>query len=90
MGLFSTPYSSVLEAWQFRISALLAERQGFRGAEFVDVRGYSQLLDSSHLRERDKLLLRAIWNGILLGQAKKEEVPCRFCCGKDGDAPCSR
>ena len=34
------------------------------------------------------MLLRAIlsggvWNGILLGRAKK--VPCRFCGGKDGD-----
>ena len=24
-------------------------------------------------------------NGFLLGQAKKEEVLCRVCCGKDGD-----
>ena len=37
-----------------------------------------------------KKLLRAIlcggvWNFFLFGQAKKEEVPCRFCGGKDGD-----
>ena len=36
------------------------------------------------------MLLRAIlcggvWNGFLLGQAKKEEVPCRFCGGRYGD-----
>ena len=36
------------------------------------------------------MLLRAIlcggaWNGFLLGQAKKEYVPCRFCGEKDGD-----
>ena len=36
------------------------------------------------------MLLRAIlcggvWNGFLLGQAKKEEVPCQFCGKKDGD-----
>ena len=36
------------------------------------------------------MLLRAIlwggvWNGFLLGQAKKEDVPCRFCGGRDGD-----
>ena len=77
-------YSSILEAWRYHVSAKLAEREGFRGAEFVDFKGSSQLLSSSHLRERDKLLLRAIlcggvWNGFLLGQAKKEEVPCRFC-----------
>ena len=53
-------------------------------------RGSLQLLDSSHLRERDKMLLRSIlsdgvWNGFLLGTARKDEVPCRFCGGKDGD-----
>ena len=45
---------------------------------------------SSHLRERDTILLRAIlcgevWNGFLLGRAKKEDVPCLFCGKKDGD-----
>ena len=82
--------SSILDAWRLRISALLAERQGFRGAEFVDVRSSLQLLSSSYLRDRDKMLLRAIlfggeWNGFLLGQARKEEVPCRFCGSGDGD-----
>ena len=38
----------------------------------------------------DKILLRAIlcggvWNGFLLGRAKKEDVPCRFCGERDGD-----
>ena len=36
------------------------------------------------------MLLRAIlsgrvWNGFLPGQAKKEELPCRFCSKRDGD-----
>ena len=26
-----------------------------------------------------------VWNGFLLGKAKKEDVPCRFCGQKDGD-----
>ena len=26
-----------------------------------------------------------VWNGFLLGKAKKEEVPCRFCGMRDGD-----
>ena len=35
------------------------------------------------------MLLRAIlcggvWNGFLLGKARKEDVPCRFCGNKDG------
>ena len=56
----------------------------------MDFQGSLQLLTSSHLRERDKMLLRAllcggVWNGFLLGKAKKEDVPCRFCGQKDGD-----
>ena len=36
------------------------------------------------------MLLRAmlcggVWNGFLLGKAKKEDVPCRFCGKQDGD-----
>ena len=58
------------------------------GADFVDYNGSLQLLISSHLRERYKMLLRAIlcggaWNGFLRGQARKEDVPCRF-CGAEG------
>ena len=26
-----------------------------------------------------------VWNGFLLGKAKKENVPCRFCGIMDGD-----
>ena len=60
------------------------------GGEFADYKGSLQLLTSSHLRERDKMLLRAIlcggvWNGFLLGKAKKEDVPCRFGGQRDGD-----
>ncbi|MGB1347155.1 MAG: hypothetical protein ACPG5Y_06060, partial [Pseudomonadales bacterium] len=43
------------------------------------------------------MLLRAtlcggFWNGFLVGQAKKDDVPCQFCCKKDGDGHlfCSR
>ena len=82
--------SAISEAWQLNVSAHLAERQGFRGAQFLDAKGSSQLLNSSHLRENGKTLLRSIlcggvWNGFLLGKARKDEVPCRSCGGKDGD-----
>ena len=45
---------------------------------------------SSHVRERDKMLLRSImaggvWNGFLLSKVRGEVVPCRFCGGADGD-----
>ena len=82
--------SAILDAWQFSIFAKLAERKGILGAEFSDFQCFLQLLTSSHLRERDKMLSRAIlcggvWNGFLLGKAKKEDVPCRFCRKTDGD-----
>ena len=82
--------SAILDAWRFHVFARLSERKGFGGGDFVDFQGSLQLLTSSHLRERDKMLLRAIlcggvWNGFLLGKAKKEDVPCRFCGKRDGD-----
>ena len=50
----------------------------------LDVHGSLQLLDSSHVRERDKALLRSImvggvWNGFLFGKVREQPVPCRFC-----------
>ena len=76
-------YSSILGAWRYSVFAKLAERKGFRGVQFADFQGSLQLLTSSHLRERDKMLLRTIlcggvWNGFLLGRAKKEDAPCQF------------
>ena len=79
-GPFQHFYSSILYAWRFHVFAKLSERKGFLGGEFSDFQGSLQLLTSSHLRERDKMLLRAllcggVWNGFLLGKAKKEDVP---------------
>ena len=56
----------------------------------LDIAGSLLLLHASHVTERDKALLRSImvggvWNGFLLGPAKGEIVPCRFCGGFDGD-----
>ena len=56
----------------------------------MDVDGSLQLLDSGHVRERDKALLRSIlvggvWNGFLLHKVKGQRVPCRFCGSDDGD-----
>ena len=80
--------SAILDAWRFHVFSSLSERKGFLGGEFADLRGSLQLLTSSHLRDRDIMLFRAIfcgsvWNGFLLGKARKEDVPCRF-CGKKG------
>ena len=71
--------SAIWQAWQGKVSTDLGKRKGFRGGFCVDIYGSHQLLVSSHLRERDKMLLRAIlsggvWNGFLLGKAKKDVV----------------
>ena len=52
--------------------------------------GTLQLLNSGHVRERDKALLGCVfvggfWNGFLLGKVKGQHVPCRFCGGADND-----
>ena len=54
----------------------------------MDIDGTLQLLNSDHVRERDKALLRSIlvggvWNGFLLGQVRGQDVPCRFCGSRD-------
>ena len=77
--------------WYF---SKLSERKDFLGAEYVDLKGSLQLLTSSHLLEKDKMLLRATLCGegrrrglerIPTWQGKKEDVPCRFCGKRDGD-----
>ena len=94
LRMLSGPYqhfkSSIFEAWREHAAAVLTSRKGFRCGPFLDYHGTMQLLFSSHLRERDKMLLRSIlcggaWNGFLLGKTKEEEVPCRFCGRVDGD-----
>ena len=82
--------SAIWQAWQHKVATDLCKRKGFRGGFGVDIYGSHQLLVSSHFRERDKMLLRAIlsggvWNGFLLSKVKKEDVPCRFCGAPDND-----
>ena len=82
--------SGIHDAWRNKVSADLCVRKGFRGTSLLDVRGSHQLLCSSHVRERDKMLSRSImaggvWNGFLLSKVRREVVPCRFCGGADGD-----
>ena len=79
--------SAVLDAWRFHVFSGLSERKGFWSGEHADFQGSLHPLTSSHLRERDNMLLRAIlcgdvWNGFFLGKAKKEDVPCLFLWGK--------
>ena len=82
--------AAILDAWRHKISMGLCARKGFLGGPFLDVSGTLQLLNSDHVRERDKALLRGVlvggvWNGFLLGKVKHCHVPCRFCGGDDHD-----
>ena len=67
-----------MDAWRDKVSGELCERKGFRRGHHIDHIGSLQLLHSSHVRERDKALLRArgVWNGFFWA---------RFCGGPDGD-----
>ena len=67
--------AAVLDAWQNKVAADLCGREGFGVALYY--------LNSSHVRDRDKGLLRSImvggvWNGFLLGRVRGQPVPCRF------------
>ena len=66
-----------------RVAAGLCGRAGFRSGPLLDFHGSLQLLNSSHVRERDKALLRSImvggvWNGFLLEKVGRHPAPCRF------------
>ena len=83
-------WAAILDAWQNKAAADLCSREGFRGGPLLDIRGSLQLLNSSHVRDRDKGLLRSVlvggvWNGFLLSRVKGQPVPCRFCGAPDHD-----
>ena len=56
----------------------------------LDVHGSLQLLNSSHVRERDKALLRSImfggvWKRFFHNKVMGLPISCRFCGSPDGD-----
>ena len=74
-------YSSILDAWRCSVFSRLSERKGFLGGEFADFQRSLQQLTSSHLRERDKILLRAIFCGGCLERIPSwqgQEGRCSF------------
>ena len=82
--------AAILDAWRNRDAADLCGRKGVRGGPLLDVHGSVQLLNSSHVREKDKALLRGVmvggvWNGFLLGRVRGQPVPCSFCGAPDND-----
>ena len=75
--------AGIFDAWRNKVAADLCGREGFQGGPLLDIHGSLQLLNSSHVRERDKALLRAIlvggvWNGFLLSRVRGQAVPCRL------------
>ena len=81
---------AILDAWRNKVAVDLCGRRGFRGGPLLDVYGSLQLLNSSHVRERDNGLLRSVmvggvWNGFLLSRIRNQTVPCRFCGAPDHD-----
>ena len=56
--------TAILDAWRTKVTTDLCRRKGFRGGPLLDIHGSLQLLNSSHVRERDKALLRTILVGV--------------------------
>ena len=62
--------AATLDAWRNKVAADLCGSEGFRSGPLLDVHGSLQLHNSSHVRERDKALLRSVmvggvWNCFL-------------------------
>ena len=70
---------AVLEAWHLRVTAQLAERKGFRGVEFADVKGSL----TTFLFPPEGRRYRGVWNGFLwdedghlFGECTLPHPPC--------------
>ena len=73
-----------------RLLQTVVLEKGLGCGPLLVVAGTLQLLNSSHVRESEKALLRSVvvdgdWNGFLLGRVRGQPVPCWFCGGPDGD-----
>ena len=62
-GLMQLFKAALLDAWRNKVAVDLCGRESFRCGPLLDVHGSLQLLYSSHVRERDKALLRCIMVG---------------------------
>ena len=56
--------SAILDAGRNKVAADLCARRSFRGGPLLDISGSHQLLNSSHVRERDKALLRSVMSVV--------------------------
>ena len=62
LGNFAGP----VDAWRAEVAADLCDRDGFWDGPLLDVFGSLQLLNSVHVTERDKALLRSVMVGGVL------------------------
>ena len=72
--------AAILSAWRYKVAADLCGGEGFPGGPLLKVVGSLQLLNSAHVRERDKALLWSVmvggvWNGFLFGRVRGQPVP---------------
>ena len=67
LALVNILNATILDAWRNKVAAHLCGREGFRGGPLLDVYDSLQLLNSSHVRDRDKGLLRSIMVGCVCG-----------------------
>ena len=81
--------SNLPDALCGKVSADLCGRKGFPCGSLLGIVDSQQLLDSSHVRQRDNALLFAVsWLvgygvGFLLIGLRGQPVPCRFCGNTD-------
>ena len=82
--------AAILEAWRHMVSSALCARKGFRWGTVLDFSGTMQLLNSGHVRERDKGSAQrcSCWwslEWVSAGEGEGQRVSCRFCGGDDND-----
>ena len=81
--------SAILESWQLKIGAQLAEREGFRHSQFLDVDLYNYLSLPTYGKEikccQGIFRVEMFGMAFSLEKAKRDDVKCRFCGEQDGD-----
>ena len=87
-GPFQHHMSALPDAWTNLVSEDLCCCKGGSGGPLLDHPGLMQLLNASHVRDRDKALLRgvlsgSVWNGFVLRKAKGQTFHAACVGGPD-------
>ena len=75
--------TAILDAWRGKVTADLCSRESFQGGPLLGIFGSLQLLNSAHVREKDKVLLRSVvvggvWVGATVGTLAMEVPQIQF------------